>query len=167
MVDSLVAIYRVSIRTACEVLSMNRSSYYYKAHPDEQTALRMKIRDYATSRVRYGYRRIHVLLQREGLKVNRKRVYRLYCLENLNVRLKPRRKRTSQPRIEHVKESRPNEVWAMDFVADQLFNGKWFRTLTLVDVFTRECLLTHVGQSIKGHDVVQALERICARRETN
>ena len=136
----MVAKYRVSIRTACNVLAMNRSSYYYKGHRDEQTELRMKIKDYATSRVRYGYRRIHVLLQREGLKVNRKRIYRLYCLENLNVRLAPRRKQVSRPRIEPVKESRANEVWAMDFVSDQLYDGKWFRTLTLVDVFTRECL---------------------------
>lgn len=126
----------------------------------------MKIRDYATARVKYGYRRIHVLLQREGLKINRKRVYRLYCLENLNVRLKSRRKQVSRPRIELVKESRANEVWAMDFVSDQLFNGTWFRTLTIVDVFTRECLATHVGQSLKGVDVVYALERICSERGT-
>ena len=141
MVDNLVATYRVSIRIACEVLLFNRATYYYKAHRDDQALFRMKIRDYATTRARYGYRRIHVLLQREGSKINRKRVAR--------------------PRIELVKESRANEVWAMDFVSDQLFNGKWFRTLTVIDVFTRECLCTHIGQSIKGTDVVQALERLC------
>ena len=103
---------------------LNRATYYYKPHPDDQEVLRMKIRDYATARVKYGYRRIHVLLQREGLKINRKRVYRLYCLENLNVRLKSRRKQVARPRLEIVKESRANEVWAMDFVSDQLFNGK-------------------------------------------
>ncbi len=166
MVDELVATYRVSIRTACETLSMNRSSYYNKGHRDEQKALRMEIRDYATFRVKYGYRRIHVLLQREGLKVNKKRIYRLYRLENLNERLKTRRKQVSRPRVEPVKESRANEVWAMDFVSDQLFNGKWFRTLTVVDVFTRECLVTHIGQSLKGADVVYALERICSERGT-
>ena len=124
MVDELVATYRVSIRTACETLSMNRSSYYNKGHRDEQKALRMKIRDYATFRVKYGYRRIRVLLQREGLKVNKKRIYWLYRLENLNVRLKTRRKQVSRPRVEPVKESRANEIWAMNFVSDQLFNGK-------------------------------------------
>lgn len=165
MVDNLVATYRVSIRTACKVLLLNRATYYYKPHPDDQEVLRMKIRDYATTRVKYGYRRIHVLLQREGLKINRKRVYRLYCLENLNMRLKSRRKQVARPRIELVKESRANEVWAMDFVSDQLFNGKWFRTLTVVDVFTRECLCTHIGQSMKGTDVVQALERLCIHRQ--
>lgn len=166
MVDELVTSYRVSIRTACKALAMNRATYYYKPHGDDQALLRMKIRDYATSRVTYGYRRIHVLLQREGINVNHKRVYRLYCLENLNVRLPSRRKRVARPRIGILKESRANEVWAMDFVADQLFNGKWFRTLTLVDVFTRECLLTHVGQSIKGTDVVYALEQVCSQRGT-
>ncbi len=154
--------YRVSIQTACEALALNRATYYYKPHGDDQTLLRMKIRDYAMSRLTYGYRMIHVLLEREGLKVNHKRVYRLYCLEDLNLRLKARRKQGAQPRQLLSKESRPNEVWAMDFVADQLFNGRWFRTLTLVDVFTRECLLTHVGQSIKGIDVVHALEHCCA-----
>ena len=126
----------------------------------------MKIRDYATARVTYGYRRIHVLLQREGFHINRKRVYRLYCQENLNVRHTARRKQVVRPRIAVVKESWANEVWAMDFVADQLFNGTWFRTLTVVDVFTRECLLTHVGQSIKGMDVVYALEQMCLQRGT-
>lgn len=165
LADNLVATYRVSIRAACKVLLLNRATYYYKAHPDYQALLRMKIRDYATARVRYDYRRIHVRLQREGLKINRKRVYRLYCLENLNVQLKSRRKQVARPRIELIKESRANEVWAMDFVSDQLFNGKWFRTLTVVDGFTRECLCTHIGQSMKGTDVVHALERLCIHRE--
>jgi len=87
LVDELVATYRVSIRDACKVLLLNRATYYYKPHPDNQEVLRMKIRDYATARVTYGYRRIHVLLQREGFHINWKRVYRLYCQENLNVRL--------------------------------------------------------------------------------
>ncbi len=101
----------------------------------------MKIRDYATFRVKYGYRRIRVLLQREGLKVNKKRIYRLYRLENLNVRLKTRRKQVSRPRVEPVKERRANEVWAMDFVSDQLFNGKWFSTLTITDI----CVLWEIA----------------------
>lgn len=124
----------------------------------------MKIREYAAARVKYGYLRIHVLLQREGLKVNSKRVYRLCCLENLNVRLTSRRKQVARPRLEIVKESRDHEVWAMDFVSYQLFNGKWFRTLTVVEVFTRECLATHIGQSIKGTDVVYYMESTCPER---
>lgn len=122
----------------------------------------MKIRDYAAARVRYGYLRIHVLLRREGIVVNKKRVYRLYCLDNLNLRLKFKRKALARPRLQVVSENRPNMVWAMDFVSDQLFDGRRFRTLTLVDKFTRECLATHVGQSIKGTDVVKVLDDLAA-----
>jgi len=124
----------------------------------------MKIRDYASTHVRYGYLRIHALLQREGLKVNKKRVYRLYCLEGLNLRCKAKKKRVSAPRIEIRSESRPNESWAMDFVSDQLFNGKRFRSLTMLDSFTRECLAIHVDRSIQGTDVVQVLDRLKATR---
>jgi len=137
-----------------------RATFYYRHVKDEQTALRMKIRDYAAARVRYGYLRIHVLLRREGILVNKKRVYRLYCLENLNLRLRTRRKALARPRLQMVSESRPNMVWSMDFVSDQLFDGRRFRTLTLVDKFTRECLATHVGQSIKGTDVVSVLDAL-------
>ena len=76
--------YRVGIRRACTVVGLNRSTYYYKPHRDDQMLLRMKIRDYAAARVRFGYLRIHVLLRREGFKINKKRVYRLYCLEKLS-----------------------------------------------------------------------------------
>jgi len=131
-------VYRVSVRRACRLVEMDKSTFYYRSVKDDQTWLRMKIRDYASARIRYGYRRIHVLLQREGIKVNKKRVYRLYKLENLDLRLKPRRKFVAKPRLELQKESRPDEAWAMDFVSDQLFNGKRFRTLTLVDTYTRE-----------------------------
>jgi putative transposase len=126
--------------------------------------LRMKIRDYAAARVRYGYLRIHILLRREGLLVNKKRVYRLYCLENLNIRHKPSRKIVSVPRIELPKESHSNESWAMDFVSDQLYNGKRFRTLTVVDTFSRECLAIYVGQAIQGIDVVNVLKTLQATR---
>jgi len=124
----------------------------------------MKIRDYAAARVRYGYRRIYVLLRREGLLINHKRVYRLYCRENLNIRHKSSRKFVSIPRIELQKESRLNESWAMDFVSDQLYNGKRFRTLTIVDTFSRECLAIYVGQAIQGTDVVNVLETLQATR---
>ncbi len=145
MVDYLVATYQVSIRAACKILMRNRATYYFKPYPDDQEVLRMKIHDYVTTRVKYGYRKIHLLLQREGLKINRKRVYRLCCLENHNVRLKSRSKRVARACLEMVKESRTNEVWAMDFFSDQLFNGKWFRTLTVVDGLIRECLAMHIG----------------------
>ena len=123
--------------------------------------LRMKIRDYAQSHVKYGYLRIHVLLRREGLPVNKKRVYRLYRLEGLNLRRKyTRRKVVSAPRIEPPRESRANESWAMDFVSDQLFDGRRFRSLTLIDSYTRECLAIHADKAIRGTDVVDTLEHL-------
>jgi putative transposase len=157
MAQELVEEYRVSVRSVCTIFGLNRFTFYYEGRRNEQVALRMKIRDYAAARVRYGYLRIYILLRREGLVVNHKRVYRLYCEENLNVRLKARRKCVARPRVPIFFESRPDMVWSMDFVSEQLFKGKRFRTLTLVDTFTRECLATHVDQSIRGSDVVMVL----------
>ena len=111
--------YGVGIKRCCDVLSRNRASYYYLPHRDEQLMLRMKIRQYAESHVKYRYLRIYVLLRREGLKISKNLVYRLYCLEGLNLRRKYcRRKIVSAPRTELSCESRPNESWAMDFVSD-------------------------------------------------
>lgn len=167
MVDWLNEEYRVGIKRACSVVMLNRASYYYYVpHRDEQLALRMKIRDLAESHVKYGYLRIHVLLQREGMKIGKNRVY-LYCLEGLNLRRKyKRRKVVTAPRIEPQSETRPNESWAMDFVSDQLFDGKRFRCLTMIDSFTRECLAVHVDQSINGENVVEVLNRLKALRAT-
>jgi putative transposase len=117
----------------------------------------MKIRDYAETHVKYGYLRIHVLLQRDGININHKRVYRLYCLEGLNLRRKTSKKRISVPRVEVQNASKTNELWAMDFVSDQLYNGKRFRTLNIIDMYNRECLAIHAAQSIKGNDVVNIL----------
>jgi putative transposase len=115
---------------------------------DPQIMLRQKIKDYAQTYVRFGYQRIHILLEREGIHVNHKRVYRLYRLENLHLRKKSTRKRVSRPRVIPPDVSRINESWAMDFVSDQLFDGRRFRALTLIDIYTRECLAIHVAQSI-------------------
>jgi putative transposase len=127
----------------------------------------MRIKELAAVRVRYGYRRIHVLLQREGWAVNQKRVYRIYCEEGLNLRKKRPKKRTS----EHFRVSREtardiNDCWSMDFASDSLFNGRRFRALTIVDIFSRECLGIEVDQGIKGDDVVNILDYIKSRRGT-
>jgi putative transposase len=159
-VNDLREDYRVGTRRACTLINLNRSTFYYKPHGDDQLLLRMKIRDTAATHVRYGYLRIHVLLLREGFKVNKKRVYRLYCLENLNLRRKPVKKRVSVPRIEVPEVSRTNASLAMDFVSDQLFDGRRFRCLTVVDTYSRECLAIHVGKSIQGTDVVNTLEQL-------
>jgi putative transposase len=165
LVDWLREEYDVDIKRGCNVLCLNRASFYDVPHRDEQQMLRMKIRQYAEAHVKYGYLRIHVLLQREGIRIGKNRVYRLYCLEGLNLRRKySRRKRVSEPRVELPRESRPNESWAMDFVSDQLFDGRRFRSLSLIDSYTRECLAIHVDQTIRGSDVVNTLETLKRER---
>ena len=125
----------------------------------------MRIKEIASVRVRYGYRRIHVLLKREGWPINIKRVYRLYKLEGLNLRNKSRRKTVSQARVPNpVAATRMNECWAMDFVSDKLYNGKKFRSLTLIDTYTRECLAIYPEKSIKGEQVAVVLDNLKVTR---
>ena len=124
-----------------------------------------RIQEIAQARVRYGAGRIHVLLRREGWKVNHKRVHRLYVLAGLNLRAKrPHRRKAAADRLERPELTAPNQSWSMDFVSDALFDGRRFRGLTVVDNFTRECLAIEVGQSLKGDDVVAVLERLRIKR---
>lgn len=117
-------------------------------------------------RVRYGYRRVHVLLKREGWQVNRNRVYRLYAQEQLQLRSKlPKRRKMVVFRRERYTTIRPNEVWRVDFVADQLANGARLRALTVVDVSSREALAIEVGQRLRAEDVVTVLNRLVAQRQ--
>lgn len=120
----------------------------------------MRIRELAAVRVSYGYRRLHVLLRREGWRVNHKLVYRHYREEGLEVRTKKRRKRVSTLRIVLPAATRPNERWSMDFMSDSLHDGRRFRVLTLVDHFTRESPAIEVGSSLTGKRVVEVLERL-------
>lgn len=158
--------YDVSARRACHLSGLSDSVYYYRPRRDEQLALRQRIRDIAHSRIRYGYKRIHVMLKREGIHVNHKRVQRLYCLEGLQLRPKRPRRHVSAARRRppKVKATRPNVAWSMDFVSDQLQDGHRFRALTVVDVFTRESLAIHAGRGLGAQDVVSVLRRIAARR---
>ena len=143
------------------MLTFRRSTYRYESVAAEQAALRMRIRDLAQARVSYGYRRIHVLLRREGWQVNHKRVYRLYCLEGLRMRPKrPRRHVSSQRREIRPLASGPDERWAMDFMSDELFDGRRIRLLTLVDHFTRESLAIKVDGNLGGQRVVEVLARL-------
>ncbi|MBO9680216.1 MAG: IS3 family transposase [Acidovorax sp.] len=115
--------------------------------------------------VHYGYRRVHVLLRREGHTDNVKRIYRLYKEEGLSLRLKrPRRNRAAKLRQPKQLAHIINEIWSMDFVADALFDGRKLRMLTVVDLYTRECLAIEVGQALKGEDVVRTLKGITAQR---
>ncbi|MCF7697643.1 IS3 family transposase, partial [Mycetohabitans sp. B2] len=109
----------------------------------------------------YGYRRVHVMLRREGWRDNHKRVYRLYREQGLSLRHKrPRRNKAARLRQPKQLVTAINEIWSMDFVADALFDGRRLRTLTIVDNYTRECLAIEVGATLRGEDVVAALDRI-------
>ena len=146
MVEHLCGSYGVSERRACRVGRISRGTYRYRSHKDPRTELRMRIREIAQARVRYGYRKILVLLNREGWKVGRYLVYRLYKEEGLTLRQRLRRqRRVAVHRRERQKPTGPNQVWSLDFVADQLADGRRFRALTVVDGFTRESLAIEVG----------------------
>ncbi|MBA2518907.1 MAG: IS3 family transposase [Chloroflexia bacterium] len=110
--------------------------------------------------LRYGYRRLHVLLQREGWRVNHKRVYRLYREEGLGIRVKRRRKRTSLPRAVPPPAQIPQERWSMDFMTDSLVNGRRFQLLTIVDNVSRVSPAIAVGSSLTGEQVVAVLDHL-------
>jgi len=121
----------------------------------------MRIREIAQARVRYGYRKIRVLLNREGWGVGKSLMQRLYREEGLGLKQRPKRRRwAAEYRRERVQATEANDAWSLDFVADQLTDGKRFRALTVVDVFTRESLAIEVGQAMKGTDVVAVLNQI-------
>jgi putative transposase len=149
----------VGVRRACAVLEFSRTSYYYKSIKVDDPVLRQRIREIAQARVRYGYQRIHVLLRREGWLVNHKRVYRIYCEEGLHLRRKrPKRRVSAAHRRQRPEVEQIDQCWSMDFVADNLFNGRRIRALTVVDNFSRECLAIQVDHSVKADQVVSTME---------
>jgi putative transposase len=150
--------YRVSERRACAVLRAARASCRYVGVADEQAPLRMRLRDLAAARVSYGYQRLHLLLRREGWRINHKRVYRLYREEGLCMRArKPRRHVSCQKREIRPTATRQDERWSLDFMTDELVDGRRFRVLTIVDHFTPESPVLVVDLSLGGHRGVDVL----------
>jgi len=123
-------------------------------------ALRIRLKDLAAARPRFGYLRLHVLLLREGWKINRKRVYRLYRLEGLELRHRRRKKRISSLRVSRPAAKAPNECWSMDFVSDSLYDGRRFRALTIVDNVSRVSPAIAVGAGLSGQRVAEVLESL-------
>jgi putative transposase len=152
--------FRVSERRACRLAGVARSSYRYRSVAADQAALRLRLRDLAATQVRYGYRRLHILLRREGWRVNHKRVYRLYREEGLGIRVKRRKKLTSAPRVLPPPATRPRERWSLDFLSDSLVDGRRFRVLTIVDNVSRVSPAIAVGASLTGERVVTLLDRL-------
>ena len=150
----------LSERRACELVGMTRSSYRYAFRRQEPAGLRGRLRELAQERRRFGYRRLAVLLRREGWPVNHKRVYRLYREEGLGVRRRKRKRVGVVERQPLAIPTRPNERWSMDFISDALSDGRKFRSLNIVDDYSRECLAAEVDTSIPAARVVRVLARL-------
>lgn len=148
----------MSKRKSCRLVSLNRGSSNYIPEPDNDIKLRKILREKAGIRKRFGYRRLIPFLRREGWKDNHKRIYRVYKEEGLQVRIR-RRKKLSKYRGEKIPVStKPNERWSMDFVSDSSCDGKKFRTLNIVDDYTKICVNIKVDKSIGGERVARALD---------
>ena len=151
---------RVSERRACRLVGFSRSAAWAPRKERNDAVLRTRLKELAERYPRYGYPTLHDMLSAEGLIINRKRTYRIYREEDLQVRTK-RRKKLTRPRVPMlVVPDKPNVRWSMDFVSDQLANGRRFRVLNVVDDFSRECVLQVVDTSISGHRVARALDQL-------
>jgi len=153
--------YTVSARRACRVVQTTRSSVYYTSRHALLTSLRQRMREFAQTRVRHGYRRLRVLMQREGWPVGTERFYRVYTEEGLALRRKrPWRHVTAVYREQRRAATAYNDIWRMNFVADQLADGRHFRARTVIDMFARECLAIDIGHGLGGYDVAATRERL-------
>jgi putative transposase len=145
---------------------LRNATWYYRSQARDSSVLRQRMRELATARPRFGYERLHILLTREGWRVGRKRVHRLYKLEGLQVRMRVRRrKRISLHRGPAPTATGGGQYWAMDFVHDQLSNGRKFRVLTVIDKWHRQCVVLEADFSLSGQSVVDAMNEIAQSRQ--
>ena len=157
----------LSERHACRLVGIGRSTLRYRPRrSSDEEALRQRLRTLAAERPRFGYRRLHALLRREGVGLNHKRVERLYREEGLAVRRRTRKRVARDGRGRAALPVRPNQQWGIDFVSDRLAWGRRIRLFTVVDVFTREVLAIEVDTSLPGGRVVRVLERLAVERGT-
>lgn len=160
--DYLQESYPVSGARACGLLQLAVSSYYYQSHGRRDEApVREALRRHAVVRRRWGYRRLIVLLRRDGIMDNHKRVHRLYRAEGLQVRQRRRRKqRLARGAERPAAPAQPNERWSLDFVHDRMVNGRTLRLLTVHDDYTRECLWIEADTSLSGPRVARVLDQL-------
>jgi putative transposase len=153
-----------SERRACGLISIGRSTARYVGHGRDDAPVRARLRELAAEKRRYGYRRLHVLLRREGVLVNHKRVERIYREEGLSVRRRKRKRACGVARTPAMVATRPDQVWCLDFVSDALAWGRKLRMLTVVDTYTRESLAIEVDTSLSGARVARVLDRVITER---
>jgi putative transposase len=163
-VGFLRAEFSMSERRACRALGFSRGSCRYRPRAGVAAPLLAELRRHAANRPRFGYRRLHVLLRRDGWQVNHKRIYRMYRAEGLAVRRRRRKRLAATARPEIRRPTTANERWSMDFTVDTLASGRAFRTLNVVDDCTRECLAIEVDLSLGGDRVARVLDGIIAVR---
>jgi putative transposase len=160
----LIEKHRFSQRRACELVLLNRSTQRYQPKPDNAQAVRQRLHELAARWRRFGYRRLHIFLQREGVVRNKKRTQRIYREEKLSIRLRKRKRRAAVIRLPLPLPRAANQQWSMDFMQDSFADGRRFRCLNIVDDYTRECLAIEVDRSVPGSKVVQVLERLAETR---
>lgn len=153
-----------SQRHACALVGMAPRVYRYQSSRPDDAELRKRLRELSSERRRFGYRRLHLLLKREGVEVNWKRLYRIYKEERLTVRKRGGRKRALGTRAPVAIPQDTNQRWSLDFVSDALVDGRRFRILCVIDDFSRECLATVVDNSLSGERVTRELDAIAERR---
>ena len=153
--------FALSERQACRLIGLHRSTSRFARQRGEDKELRLRLRTWAARRPRWGYRFLHWAVRQEGFLVNRKRVYRLYCEEGLRIRRRRRRKQVAAaPREKLAAPTQANERWSMDFMSDELEDGRSLRLLNVVDDRTRECPGIEVDRSLPADRVVELLERV-------
>jgi putative transposase len=163
-VAHVCAKHGVSERRACQTLGLDRSMIRYRSRRPDDAGDRARIRELASRRRRFGYRRLHFLLSKEGVRMNQKRFRRLYREEGLQVRKRGGRKRALGARAPIALPTRPNQRWSIDFVSDSFTDGRRFRMLVIVDDCTRECLALVADTSLSGARVARELDAVIARR---
>ncbi len=163
-VTHLMTTRQMGVTRACGLIGISRALYRYESKRPDDAPLKDRLTTLAGQKRRYGYRRLHVLLLREGWLLNWKRTYRVYREAGLTVRRRKRKRIAGIERQEKVLATKPNQSWSMDFVSDGFVDGRRLCCLNIVDDFTKECLAIEVDTSLPGRRVVSVLERLAEMR---
>jgi putative transposase len=164
-VAHLIESYEVSQRRACKTIAADRTAIRYRSTRPDDAAIRVRLRELASERRRFGYRRLHVLLKREGTRMNHKKLRRLYREERLQVRRRIGRKRAVGLRVPMTVPQGPDQRWSLDFVSDTFIDSRRFRILSVVDDFSRECVALIADTSLSGRRVARELDAAIADRK--
>ncbi len=156
--------FGLSIRKACNLVGLWRATYKYQHKKADDEAVRLRLKELAEQRQRFGCHRLHVILKREGLVINHKRTERIYREEGLSLRLKKRKKKIAMIRVKLPEPKRINQRWSMDFVSDSLCTGRRFRVLAILDDFSRECLAIEGSRRFDADAVLYRLTELFGSR---